>query len=143
MKPKVFILTTWALLPAALLTFTSSLASQTVGVKKATTGDLLVQQEFPRAKRVYFDSGDQAAKALSKKKIDLYFSDATMIWYLAGKYEAGGLVAAPLVFSNETLAWAMRKSDAELVESVNKALQGMAASGELKQVLRRWMPKFE
>ncbi len=120
-----------------------SLGTQTIGVKKATTGNLLVQQEFPRAKRKYFDSGDDAAKALRKKKIDLYFSDSTMIWYLAGKYEGEGLVVAPPVFSDETLAWAMRKSDAKLLESVNQALKGMAASGELKQVLKRWIPKFQ
>ena len=121
----------------------TSFSSQTVGVIKATTGDLLMQQEYPRAKRKYFDSGEEAAKALSKKRIDAYLSDSTMIWYLAGKYEAQGLVAAPIIFSNETLAWAMRRSDAELVASVNKVLKGMNDSGELKRVLMRWIPKFE
>ncbi len=121
----------------------TSLATQTIGLKKATTGDLLIQQEFPRAKRKYFDSGDEAAKALSKKKIDVYISDSTMIWYLAGKYEAQSLVAAPMVFTDETLAWAMRRSDPELAESVNKALKTIAESGELKRVITRWIPKFE
>jgi polar amino acid transport system substrate-binding protein len=116
---------------------------QTIGVKKATTGDLLVQQEFPRAKRKYFDSGDEAAKALLKKKIDLYISDSTMIWFLAGKHEAQGLVTAPMVLSDETLAWGMRRSDAQLQESVNKALKSMITQGEVKKVLRRWIPKFE
>ncbi len=121
----------------------ASLARQTIGLKKATTADLLVQQEFPKAKRKYFASGDEAAKALSKKKIDAYVSDSTMIWYLAGRYEAQGLVAAPMVFTDETLAWAMRRSDAELVESVNKALKAITGSGELKRVMTRWIPKFE
>jgi polar amino acid transport system substrate-binding protein len=121
----------------------SSIASQTIGVTKATTGDLLVQQEFPRAKRKCFDSGDQAAKALTKKKIDIYFSDSTMIWYLAGKYETEGLVAAPVIYTDEVLAWAMRRSDTELMESVNKALRDMNASGELKRILKRWIPRFE
>jgi len=120
-----------------------SLATQTIGVQKATTGDMLVQQEFPRAKRKYFDSGDEAARALTRKKIDLYLADSTMVWYLAGKYEADGLVAAPSIFSNEALAWGMRRSDAELLESVNKALKSLITSGELKRVLRRWIPKFE
>jgi polar amino acid transport system substrate-binding protein len=121
----------------------TGLANHTVGVQKATTSDMLVMQEFPKAKRKYFESGDEAAKALAKKKIDLYFSDSTLIWYLAGKYEASGLEAAPLVFSNETLAWAMRKSDANLLESVNSALKKLMASGELKRTLLRWIPKFE
>jgi ABC-type amino acid transport substrate-binding protein len=121
----------------------NSLATQTIGLKKSTTGDLLVQQEFPKAKRKYFDTGDEAAKALRKKKIDLYFSDSTLIYYLAGKYENEGLVAAPLIFSDETLAWAMRRSDEQLTQSVNKALKTMTESGELGKVLRRWIPKFE
>jgi ABC-type amino acid transport substrate-binding protein len=121
----------------------NSLAKETIGLKKATTGDLLVQQEFPKAKRKYFDTGDEAAKALSKKKIDLYFSDSTLIYYLSGKYENDGLVAAPLIFSDETLAWAMRRSDEQLTQAVNKALKTMTESGELGKVLRRWIPKFE
>jgi polar amino acid transport system substrate-binding protein len=119
------------------------MANRVVGVKKGTTGDLLVQQEFPNAKRKYFNSGEDAARALSKNKIDLFFNDSSMIYYLAGKYEAQGLVVAPMVFSDETLAWAMRRSDADLLASVNSALKNMTASGELTKVLGRWIPKLE
>ena len=120
-----------------------SQTGQTIGVMKATTADLLVQQEFPRAKRKYFESGDQAAKALLKKKIDMYISDSTMIWFLAGQHEAEGLVTAPVILSDEMLAWAMRRSDAQLIESVNRALKSMMAKGEVKAVLRRWIPKLD
>jgi len=120
-----------------------SLPNQTLGLKKATTGDLLVQQEFPKAKRKYFASGDDAAKALAKKKIDAFISDSPMIWYLAGKYEAQSLVAVQVVYTDETLAWAMRRSDPELVASVNKAAKAIADSGELRRILSRWIPKLE
>jgi len=126
----------YALLPGAL-------ANQAIGVKKGTTGDLLVQQEFPRAKRKYYKSGDEGARALVKKSIDLYIEDAPMIWYLAGVYEAQGLVAAPMTFSDEVLGWAMRRSDNALRESVNAFLKKTAESGELNRILRRWMPKFQ
>lgn len=121
----------------------SVIANQTIGVKKGTTADLLVQQEFPRAKRKYFKTGDEAARAVQKGKINAYFSDSTMIWYLSGKFEAEGLVAAPTLFSDERLAWAVRRSDTALLEAANKALQEMNANGELKQVFKRWIPKFE
>jgi len=124
-------------------TYGLAIVDQRLGSRKGTTGDLLVQQEFPRAKRKYYDSGDDAANALLKKKIDLYFGDSTLIWYLAGKYESQGLVAAPMVFSDETLAWAMRKSDEALQTSVNKALKKLNDSGEVKKVLARWIPRFE
>jgi len=121
----------------------SGLGSQKVGLIKGTTADLLAQQEFPRAKRKYYKSGEEAAQALAKKKIDAYISDSTMIWYLAGKYETEGLVVASTVFSDETLAWPMRRSDQGLVDSVNQALKSMNQSGELNQVLKRWMPKLQ
>jgi len=121
----------------------NSLATQTIGLKKATTGDLLVQQEFPRAKRKYFVSGDEAARAVMKKKIDLFLTDSTMIWYLAGKYEADGLVAAPMAFSDEILAWGVRRSEPQLLESVNSFLKKGSASGELDRMLHRWIPKFQ
>jgi polar amino acid transport system substrate-binding protein len=120
-----------------------SLAGQTVGVRKGTTGDLLVQQEFPRAKRKYYKSDDEGALALSKGKIDLFIDDSTMIWYLAGVYEAKGLEVTPFVFSEEWLAWAMRRADTPLQESVNAFLQKSQTNGELNRILRRWIPRFQ
>jgi polar amino acid transport system substrate-binding protein len=120
-----------------------SLANQRIGIKKGTTADLLVQQEFPKAKRKYYDEGDQASKALLAKKIDLYISDSVMVWYLAGKYEASGLTPAPMVLTEESLAWGMRRSDTELQQAVNLALEEMMSSGELNRLLRKWVPRLE
>ena len=123
--------------------FSTSMANLAVGVKKATTGDLLVQQEFPKAKRKYYRSGDDAAKALKKGSIELFIDDSTMIWYLAGTYEADGLVVAPMTLSDELLAWGVRRSDAELLASVNEFLKKFKASGELDKIMQRWIPKFQ
>jgi polar amino acid transport system substrate-binding protein len=120
----------------------TALADLTIGVKKATTGDMLVQQEFPRAKRKYFKSGDDAAQALRKGKIDLFINDSPMIWYLAGTYESKGLTVWPVVLSEEALAWGVKRSDAELQKSANAFLKKLKDSGELDQTLRRWMPRF-
>ena len=121
----------------------NSLAKQTVGVKKATTGDLLVQQEFPKAKRKFYKSGEEAAKALIKGKIDLFIDDSTMIWYLAGTHEAEGLVVAPMTLSDEVLAWGVGRDDAALLASVNEFLKKYKASGDFDRVLHRWIPKFQ
>jgi polar amino acid transport system substrate-binding protein len=116
---------------------------RTIGVRKATVGDLLVQQEFPRAKRKYFKSDDEAALALSKSKIDMFIDDSSMIWYLAGVYEAKGLAVAPLLLSEEVLAWATRRSDTQLIESANAFLKKIQANGELDRILHRWIPKLQ
>ena len=120
-----------------------SLAGRTVGVRKGTTGDLLVQQEFPRAKRKYYKSDDEAAMALGKGKIDLFIDDSSMIWHLAGVYEAKGLAVSPLVFTDEVLAWGMRRSDATFQQSVNAFLKKARATGEADRIVHQWIPKFQ
>ena len=114
-----------------------------IGVKKATTGDFLVQQEFPHSKRKYFEDGQQAAKALAKKNIDLFICDSPTIWWLEGMNEEPGLIAVPVLLSDERLAWAVRKSDSALLENVNSALDKLQSSGEAKAIIQRWIPHFK
>jgi polar amino acid transport system substrate-binding protein len=118
-------------------------AERGVGVKRGTTADFLLQQEIPRAKRKYFNTGEEAAQALVKKKIDLFLSDAPMIWYLASRYETKGLAVGPLLLSQEQLAWAVRRTDDQLRNAANAFLKKAQASGELNQILKRWMPGFK
>lgn len=112
----------------------------TVGVLKATTGDYLVQQEFPRAKRKAYNSPQDAAKALVKKKIDMVICDSPTAWWLAGENEAQGLTVVPIALSHENLAWAVRKSDNELLASVNNALGKFEANGSAAAIIKRWLP---
>jgi ABC-type amino acid transport substrate-binding protein len=113
------------------------------GLRKGTTGDFLVQQEFPHAKRKYYATPEQGAKALAKKQISLFISDSPTIWWLEGMNEEAGLVAVPIQLSQEPLAWAVRKSDTELLESVNRALEKLHTSGEAATIIRRWIPNFK
>jgi polar amino acid transport system substrate-binding protein len=121
----------------------AGLAKRTIGLKKGTTADLLVQQEFPRAQRKYYKSADDGAKALSKKQIDLFITDSTVVSYLEGMYESKSLVKAPMVFSDEVLGWAVRRSDDSLRQSVNAYLKKVRENGELTKILRRWIPRLE
>jgi polar amino acid transport system substrate-binding protein len=124
-----------------LLNLTSQ-AERGVGVKAGTTADFLVRQEFPHLKRKYYKSGEDAANALTKKKIDLFISDAPMVWHLAGQYETKGLTVMPLVLSQEELAWGVRRTDNELLESANAFLQKAKETGELNRTFSKWMPGF-
>jgi polar amino acid transport system substrate-binding protein len=123
-----------------LLGFPAGMSSP-IGVKRGTTGDFLVQQEWPKARRRTYKTGDDAAKALLKKRIDLFVADATLIWWLSGTYEAKGLTALPFLLSDEQLAWAVRKSDTELLKQVNAFLEASQADGRFERVLRRWLPR--
>jgi len=113
--------------------------SGTVGVLKATTGEFLVQRDFPRATRKTFTSEASAVQALKKKKIDLFISDSTLIWYLAGTHAADGLAAVPIALSEEALAWGVGKGDEKLLEAANKFIQKASEDGTLNRIFRRWM----
>jgi polar amino acid transport system substrate-binding protein len=115
----------------------------TVGVLKATTGDYLVQQEFPRAKRKTFNSPQDAAKALTRKRIDMVICDSPTAWWLAGENESEGLTVVPIALSHENLAWAVRKSDAALLASVNNALGKFEANGSATAIIKRWLPLYQ
>jgi len=109
-----------------------------VGVLKATTGEFLVQRKFPKASRKVFSSGEEAAQALMKKKIDLFISDSSLVWYLAGMHSADGLAAVPLALSEEPLAWGIRKGDEKLLASANEFIDKASADGTMKRIFRRW-----
>jgi ABC-type amino acid transport substrate-binding protein len=114
-----------------------------IGAKKGTTGDFLVQQEFPQSKRKYFDTGEQAARALVKKQIDLFICDSPTIWWLEGNFEEQGLAVVNVALSEEPLAWAVRKSDTALLAAVDAALEKMQKSGESVAIIKRWVPHFK
>jgi polar amino acid transport system substrate-binding protein len=120
-----------------------SLPEGTIGVVKATTGDFLVQQDFSRSKRKEFKSPPEAAKALAKKKIDLFICDVPIIWWLAGMNETEGLIPINILLSEEQLAWAVRKSDSELLESVNRALEKLQKEGRATAIIKRWIPLYK
>ena len=111
-----------------------------IGVKKGTTGDFLAQTEFPKTKRKEFKSGEEGARALTKKKIDLYLGDSPMIWWLASVNEENGLTAVPILLSEENLAWGMRKADPQLIEAVNQTLDQMAKDGRSTRIIKKWLP---
>lgn len=110
----------------------------TVGVVAATTGEFLVQRDFPKAKRQTFANGAEAVVALKKKKLALFIGDSTHVWYLAARHANDGLAVVPIALSEETLAWAVRKTDDELLAAANDFIAEASESGSLRQVFRRW-----
>lgn len=110
----------------------------TTGVLKGTTGDFLVQREFPKSKRKTFTSATEAAEALKKKRIDLFISDSTLVWYLAGTYATEDLAAVQVVLSEEPLAWGLRKGDDALLASVNSFVKKARADGTFDRAFKRW-----
>lgn len=111
----------------------------TVGVIKATTGEILVERDYPSAKIRTVADGGAAAKALMNKRIDLFIGDSTLVWHLAGTYSGDGLAAVEHVLSQESLAWAVRREDEVLRRSADEFLAQATRDGSLQRILKRWM----
>lgn len=108
------------------------------GALKATTGEFLVERDFPKLKLKTYTTTDDAVKALKKKQINLFVSDSSLVWYLAGIHAADGLTVVNAPLSEEALAWAVRKSDEALLTAANEFITQASSDGTLLKVFRRW-----
>jgi polar amino acid transport system substrate-binding protein len=120
-----------------LFTFTTSSA---IGAIKDTTGEYFVEAQFSSVQKKLYKNTGAAVKDLVKKEIDMFIHDAPMIIYLASENESRGLTVLFALLTKEPLAWAVRKDNAELLESANKFLQTISEEGKLKKIINRRIP---
>ena len=112
-----------------------------VGVVKATTGDYFVQQEMYLAKRVTYSSAESGAKAVIRKRIDVFICDAPVAWWLASEREED-LAVVPALLTEEYLAWGVRKGESALLETANQFIEKSRENGELRKIVRTWIPNW-
>jgi len=109
-----------------------------IAVIPATTGDFLIQRDYPKTKRLNCKDGEAAAQAIIGKKAELFFADSTLVWYLAGMHAGDGLTVAPIALSEEQLAWGVHKTDDALLAAVNKFITQARQNGTFMKVFQRW-----
>ncbi len=114
-----------------------------VGVIPGTTADAFVQRSLTNARRVAIAEVRHAALELKTKKIDLFMSDGPGIVWLVSENEAELAGFWEGVFSEEPLAWGVRRDDEELLNSVNSILATWKTDGTVDKVLTRWLPYLE
>ena len=112
-----------------------------VGFMKGTTGSFLVQQEFPlTTRKISFSLIKDAIQALVEERVDLFIDDAPVIWHKATTQETQGLTPLPILLTEESLAWGVRKDNAELLAAANLFLETWKNDGRLKSAITKWMP---
>ena len=109
------------------------------GVIKETTGDVFVQQNLPRARKVPYSTADRAAYDLGLRRIDIYVDDALSIIWLVSENEAD-LTALWEPLTEEYIAWGVRRDNTELLDQVNTVLSTWKQDGTLHSVLIKWLP---
>ncbi len=112
---------------------------EAVGVIKNTTGDGYVQAWFTNAQRRAYNTSEDAALELSRKRLDLFVDDAPSIWWQASQHEADlTVLATPL--TEEYLAWGIARTNPTLLAAVNKTLRRWEKDGTLRRILQAWIP---
>lgn len=111
-----------------------------IGVEPGTTGAAFAERELKDARINFFKDADAAFAGLRQDQIDLYIHDAPTSWLLASSSENNDLISLYSALTEEMLAWAVRRDDAELAGELNRALALMKANGTLQYILNRWIP---
>ena len=120
-----------------LFTFSDDSA---IGVIKDTTGEFFVESQFSTVEKKMYKDSNAAVEDLIGKDIDMFIHDAPMILYLASENESRGLTVLFALLTKEPLAWAVRKDNAELLNSANVFLQKINEEGSLNRMIRSWIP---
>ncbi len=87
-----------------------------------------------------FTTSKQAVKALKKKKIDVLVHDAPIICYYAAMQESNRLTPILRLATEEYLAWAVDKTDTDLLNQVNEFIKFKQSNDELRATIKRWIP---
>lgn len=109
------------------------------GVLKETTGDIFVQKNLPRARKIPYSTADRAAYDLKLRRIDIYVDDALSVIWLVSENEAD-LTALWEPLTEEYIAWGVRRDNTELLAQVNTILSTWKQDGTLHNVLIKWLP---
>ncbi len=111
-----------------------------IGIQEGTTAEVFLNQNCPRAKKVRFSIPADGAQAVEQKTIDLFIHDSPTIVWLSSEHEAT-LTTVNLPFTEDFIAWGMRKTDQRFQETVNAALKEWTEDGTLDRILNRWLAK--
>jgi len=115
-----------------------------IGVVKGTTGEAFIRQKSTGAKAINaFPNQEEALKALIAGRIDVFVHDAPIVLMMAAQHQSDGVKPLPVMFSEEFLAWGLRKDDPDLVEAVNAFIDQAKQSGTMQTTIKRWIPLAE
>jgi len=109
-----------------------------VGAVKGTTGEAFVQRNFT-VRKLIFPKAKDGAYELKRRSIDIFMNDAPSIVWIVSENEAD-IAALWEPFTEEYLAWGVRKGNEKLLKDINSILKQWKQDGTLHEILRKWLP---
>jgi polar amino acid transport system substrate-binding protein len=111
-----------------------------VGFVDNTTGAAFVRNNMREAVAVPLSDINSGVAALKTDSIDVFVHDAPSVWRIGAATEHQDLLGLFWPLTQEYLAWAVRKSDDDLLAAVNGHIERWRSDGRLRDTLRRWIP---
>ena len=111
-----------------------------IGVEQGTIGESVALRAHPNSTVVPFSTPVRAASALLSDRVDVVLHDAAVLWHITARNPTADHRVIPRLLTNETLAWAVRRGDSELLGRANAAIAKWRKNGMLDRTLRNHMP---
>lgn len=115
-------------------------AAVPVAVERGSGGEAFVRARMPRARAVSVADAQAGLAALLAGEVEVLVHDAPTVWRLAGEDREGRLLGLFWPLTREQLAWAVRREDQALRETLSATVRSWRRSGLLDAMIGRWMP---
>lgn len=111
-----------------------------VGVQKGSTGEAWVTSHLAHANVIAYEGAEAGLAALRAGNIDVFIHDSTTSWQLGRSFINDKLMSLSRFLTSESVGWAVRKDAPELQTTLDLILKDMKSGGEVKAVLKKWLP---
>ena len=109
-----------------------------VASKPGTTGEAAVQRFLPEASYRPFDSEQEAAAAVARGEVDALVYDRPFNATFIAMQGSADLVFLDEPFTEEAIAFAIRKGDPDFLAWLNSFLSEIKADGRYDKLRRKW-----
>jgi len=110
----------------------------TVVSKPGTTGEQAVQTMIPKANYETADTEVEGAMRVLEGKADAFVYDFPFIAVFMAMHPSDQMIFLSEPFTNEPVAWAIRKGDPDFINFLNNFLARIKADGRFDQMYQKW-----
>jgi len=115
----------------------------TIATRRASTGAIAAQKNFPKAKLIYFDDGTMGIQETANGKVDATTSTPPKAAYDIEKRPGKLFVVDRTLMSPTREAFAVRKGDPDILNWFNNWIDNVKASGWLQERHAYWFTTRE
>ena len=112
--------------------------SYAVASKPGTTGEEAVERFMPEANYLPFDSEMEAARAVAKGDVDAFVYDQPFNATFVAMHGAQDVIFLDEPFTDEAIAFAIRKDDPDFLSWLNSFLEKLKDDGRYDKIYRKW-----